>query len=273
MLGPASGPPRTSATCVHRLADDRPLRERARLVAEQRSAARSSRGGGGGPLRGRRCSPAPSPADEVARALGQVTARSDGGPRRPGGGPDLAAAVASSTSLTTSSPWPGARSPGGGEALAAPRPRLRPAGRRRRARRPRACSWARRMSPTPGGRSSQPARAGGDDLSAGLETVAACLRRFTDQVGFLRGHSTRVAELAPNASRPRALALGVLRGSRRGSLPRSRAGVGAERSGGARSFERGGLGTGSPPPLYTERVLTALPGAWHRSRLPGGVTP
>ena len=96
---------------------------------------------------------------------------------------------------------------------------------------------------------------------AGLE-IARAFAEFADlKVGFLRGHSTRVAELAANAAEAGLLALGVLRGSRRGPLPRSRAGIGAERDlGEARSSERGRVGGGSPPSLLHRAGAGALPG-------------
>ena len=80
VLGPASEPSETVSHLVRRLADDRPLPERARLVARQLVGGRSQFGLAaahlceGGRLLARRL----HLHDEVVRALGQVTARWDG---------------------------------------------------------------------------------------------------------------------------------------------------------------------------------------------------
>jgi HD-GYP domain-containing protein (c-di-GMP phosphodiesterase class II) len=80
VLGPASEPSETVSHLVRRLADDRPLPERARLVARQLVGGRRQFGLAaahlceGGRLLARRL----RLRDEVVRALGQVTARWDG---------------------------------------------------------------------------------------------------------------------------------------------------------------------------------------------------
>ena len=248
---------------VRRLADDRRLPERARLVAQQLiggqkqfelAAANSAR----------REAPrhAPSPARR-----GSARARpGDGALGRKGGTADVEGSrsrgrFASCASSTTSSHRPGARSPGGDEALSR---------RRGRGYDPQVVdaalaepgvllgaadvldAWERHRSR---------ARAGGDDLSRGARDGRPCLCRVRRSQGHLRGHSTRVAELAANAAE----ALGCSSsessgGSRRGPLPRSRAGIGAERDlGEARSLERGRVGAGSPPSLLHRAGAGALP--------------
>ena len=97
---------------------------------------------------------------------------------------------------------------------------------------------------------------------AGLEMVARAFGEFADlKVGFLRGHSTRVAELAANAAEARLLA----RGGPRRSAPRAS----STTSGGCRCR----TGSGRSPvrlsagewervrlhPYYTERVLERSP--------------
>ena len=266
-------PPEDIRYLVRRLADDRPLPERARLVAkqliggkEQFELAAANLCEGGRLLATRLHLP-----DEVARALGQVTARWDGkGIPADVEGEQISrplrivrvahdvVAIAQARDLQAAT-----------EALsAAPRPRLRPAGRRRRTCRPEALvraadapdAWERVIAAEP-----EPVAT---ISSAGLETVARAFAEFTDlKVGFLRGHSTRVAELAANAAeRLGLLALGGLRGARRGPLPRSRQGVGAERDlGEARSLERRRVGAGSPPPLLHRAGAGALRRRWRRS--------
>jgi len=80
VLGPASEPSENVRYLARRLADDRPLPERARLVARQLVGGRSRFGLAAAHLceGGRLLAQRLHLRDEVARALGQVTARWDG---------------------------------------------------------------------------------------------------------------------------------------------------------------------------------------------------
>ena len=206
VTGPASEPREDMRYLVRRFADDRPLPERARLVAKmlvtgqkqfEHAAANLCEGGR---LLARRL----HLPDEVERALGQVTERWDG-KGVPGklAGEEISRPLRSSASSTTSS-----RSP-------------RRAIARRRSRRssgvaimamtrrssmlrspsPRRCS-GRRTFPTRGSGSSTPSRSRSRrSRRPGLASVAQAFGEFTDiKVGFLRGHSARVAELAAAAA-------------------------------------------------------------------------
>ena len=103
---------------------------------------------------------------------------------------------------------------------------------------------------------------------AGLETVGRAFAEFTDlKVGFLRGHSTRVGELAANAaealgcSRSEASevrAAGLLHDLGRVSVPN---GIWEKRG----SSERGRVGAGSPASLLHRAGAGALARRWRRS--------
>ena len=100
---------------------------------------------------------------------------------------------------------------------------------------------------------------------SGLASVARAFGEFTDvKVGFLHGHSTRVAELAATgADGARLLACRGFGGTRRGLPPRRRQGGGAQRDlGQARPVERGRVGAGSPSSL----LHRARPRALRRAR-------
>ena len=253
---------------VRRLADDRPLPERARLVAQDaRRRPEAVRAGGGEPLRGRRgCSPTRLHLpDEVARALGQVTARWDGK-----GVPGEVAGEEISRPLRIVrvahdfvAIAHGARSRGGDRgAQAAPRAGLRPGDRRRRPRRARGAPARGGRSRRLGARHRRRAAAGRDDLDApGWRrspgpSASSPISRSTSCAGTRPGW--------PSWPRRAAEALGLLArggfgGSRRRLLPRPRQGVGAERDlGEARPVERGRVGAGSPSSLLHRARARAL---------------
>jgi HD-GYP domain-containing protein (c-di-GMP phosphodiesterase class II) len=206
VLGPASQPGEDVAYLVRRMADDRPLPERARLVAKQLAGGRKQFELAAESLceSGRLLARRLHLPDEVARALGQVTTRWDGKgvpagvageeisrplrivrvahdliavarardvaaatkalARRRGRGYDpqvVDAALAGSAELLSAADEPDA--------------------------------WERVIAAEP-----EPAATVSE---AGLETVARAFGEFTDlKVGFLRGHSPRVAELAASAA-------------------------------------------------------------------------
>jgi HD-GYP domain-containing protein (c-di-GMP phosphodiesterase class II) len=206
VLGPASEPSEDFGFLVHRLADDRPLPERARLVAKQLvggekrfELAAANLCEAGRVLARRLHLP-----DEVARALGQVTARWDGkgvpgdvaGEEisrvlrivrvahdfiAVGHARDREAAIAALTRRRGRGYDPRVVD----AAIAEPEALLREADDQD--------AWERVIAAEP----DPPATIS----RVGLETVARAFAEFTDlKVGFLHGHSTRVAELAATAA-------------------------------------------------------------------------
>jgi HD-GYP domain-containing protein (c-di-GMP phosphodiesterase class II) len=206
VLGPASEPSEDMRYLVRRLADDRPLPERARLVAKQLvggqkqfelAAANLCEGG---MLLARRL----HLADEVARALGQVTARWDGK-----GVPGDVAGEEISRPLRI------VRVAHDFVAVAHARDREAAieALERRRGRgydpqivdaalaEPEALLRASDVPDAFGRVVDAEPRPVATISSAGLQSVARAFGEFADlKLGFLRGHSTRVAELAATAA-------------------------------------------------------------------------
>jgi HD-GYP domain-containing protein (c-di-GMP phosphodiesterase class II) len=206
VLGPASEPAEDIRYLVRRLADDRPLPERARLVAKQLiggqkqfELAAANLCEGGRLLATRLHLP-----DEVARALGHVTTRWDGkGIPADVEGEQISrplrivrvahdlVAVAQARDLQAATEALGRRRGRGYDpqvvdaALAEPEVLLGAADV--------PDAWERVIAAEP-----EPVAT---ISRAGLETVARAFAEFTDlKVGFLRGHSPRVAELAANAA-------------------------------------------------------------------------
>jgi HD-GYP domain-containing protein (c-di-GMP phosphodiesterase class II) len=206
VLGPASEPTEDIRYLVRRLADDRPVLERARLVAKQLvggkaqfELAAANLCEGGKLLATRLHLP-----DEVARALGQVTARWDGTGTPPGvEGEQISrplrivrvahdlVAVAHARDLGAAIEALSRRRGRGYDpqvvdaALAEPEVLLGAADV--------PDAWERVIAaePEPVAMISR----------AGLATVGRAFAEFADlKVGFLRGHSTRVAELAADAA-------------------------------------------------------------------------
>ena len=206
VLGPASEPAEDMRYLIRRLADDRPLPERARLVARQLiggtkqfelAAANLCEGG-------RLLATSLHLPDEVARALGQVTTRWDGKgiPADVAGeqisrplrivrvAHDLVAIahagdLAAATGTLTRRRGRGYDPQVVEAALADPEALVRVADA--------PDAWERVIAAEP-----EPVAT---ISRAGLDTVARAFAEFTDlKVGFLRGHSTRVAELAANAA-------------------------------------------------------------------------
>jgi len=206
VLGPASEPAEDIRYLVRRLADDRPLPERARLVAKQLiggprqfELAAANLCEGGRLLATRLHLP-----DEVARALGHVTTRWDGkGIPADVEGEQISrplrivrvahdlVAVAQARDLRAATEALGRRRGRGYDpqvvdaALAEPEVLLGAADV--------PDAWERVIAAEP-----EPVAM---LSSAGLETVARAFAEFTDlKVSLLVGHSTRVAELAANAA-------------------------------------------------------------------------
>ena len=206
VLGPASEPSEDMRYLVRHLADDRPLPERARLVAKQLiggqkqfelAAANLCEGGR---LLARRL----HLPDEVARALGQVTARWDGkGVPADVAGEEISrplrivrvahdfVAVAQARDREAAREALSRRRGRGYDpevvdaALAEPEALLRAADV--------PDAFARVVDAEP-----QPV---GKIATAGLESLARAFGEFADlKLGFLHGHSTRVAELAATAA-------------------------------------------------------------------------
>ena len=200
--GPASEPSEDIRYLVRRLADDRPLPERTRLVAKQLVGGQKQFGLAaanlceGGRLLARRL----YLPDEVARALGQMTARWDGkGVPADVAGEELSrplrivrvahdfVALAHARDREVAVEAISRRRGRGYDprvvdaALAEPEALLRAADA------PDAFGRVVDAEPRPVATIS----------SAGLESVARAFGEFADlKLGFLRGHSTRVAELA-----------------------------------------------------------------------------
>ena len=262
VLGPAAEPSEDLAYLVRRLADDRPLPERARLVARQLA------GGGkqfelaaanlceSGRLLARRL----HLPDEVARALGQVTARWDG-KGVPSGvvGEEISrplrvvrvahdlVALARAHDLAAATKALARRSGRGYDPQVVDAALSGPAELMRAADVPDA--WERVIAAEP-----EPAAT----ISvAGLEMVARAFGEFTDlKVGFLRGHSPRVAELAaaavPGAEATEVRAAGLFHDVGRVAVPN---GI-WEKRGALSAAERERVRL---HPYYTERVLERSP--------------
>jgi HD-GYP domain-containing protein (c-di-GMP phosphodiesterase class II) len=206
VLGPASEPPEDLRYLFRRLADDRPLPERARLVAKQLAGGRkqfelaAANLCEGGRLLARRL----HLPDEVVRALGQVPARWDGkGVPGDVAGEEISrplrivrvahdfVVLAHGRDRDAALETLGRRRGRGYDpqivdaAVAAPEALLRAADV------PDAFGRVIDAEPEPVAMTS----------SAGLESVARAFGEFADlKVGFLRGHSTRVAGLAAAAA-------------------------------------------------------------------------
>jgi HD-GYP domain-containing protein (c-di-GMP phosphodiesterase class II) len=205
LLGPAAEPAEGIRFVVRRLADDRPLPERARLVARQlvggakkfEEAAASLCEGGSLLARRLRLS------DEVTRALGQVTARWDGKGVPGVAGDDIARPL---RIVRVAHDFVAlAHGRGRDAALAALRRRrgrgydpevvdvalAEPDGLLRAAGGPDAYERVIAAEPPPVATIA----------SAGLASVARAFGEFADvKLAFLHGHSTRVAELAATAA-------------------------------------------------------------------------
>jgi HD-GYP domain-containing protein (c-di-GMP phosphodiesterase class II) len=205
-LGPAAEPAESLRHVVQRLADDRPLPERARLVARQLAGGRKQFQTAAENL----CEAGTLLAQrlhlpgEVTRALGQVTARWDGKgvpagvagdeiPRalRIAGVAHDVVAVAGARDLEAATTALERRRGRGYDpeivdaALADVESLVRKADVRD--------AWERVIAAEP-----EPVAT---ISRAGLEMVARAFAEFTDlKVGFLRGHSTRVAELTATAA-------------------------------------------------------------------------
>jgi HD-GYP domain-containing protein (c-di-GMP phosphodiesterase class II) len=267
VLGPASDPGEDIRYLVRRLADDRPLPERARLVAKQLVGGKkqfevaAANLCEGGRLLARRL----HLPDEVARALGQVTARWDGkGVPHGLGGAEISralrivrvahdlVAIAHAGGLETATGALTRRRGRGYDPQVVEAALADPVGLVRVATAPDAWERVIGAEPEPVATMS----------SSGLETVARAFAEFTDlKVGFLRGHSTRVAELAANAAEAlgcsrsessEVRAAGLFHDLGRVSVPN---GI-WEKPGplSAGEWERGRL-----HPYYTERVLERSP--------------
>jgi HD-GYP domain-containing protein (c-di-GMP phosphodiesterase class II) len=206
VLGPASDPAEDIRYLVRRLADDRPLPERARLVAKQLVGGKkqfevaAANLCEGGRLLARRL----HLPDEVARALGQITARWDGeGVPHGLGGAEISralrivrvahdlVAIAHAENLGAATGALARRRGRGYDPQVVEAALADPVGLVRVADAPDA--WERVIAAEPEPVATM--------LGSGLETVARTFAEFTDlKVGFLRGHSTRVGELAANAA-------------------------------------------------------------------------
>ena len=252
----------------------------ARARAPGRQAAGRAAGGSSGwrrrtCARAGGCSPgACTCATRSSRALGQVT-DALGRQGRAGGrgrGADLAAAADRARRARLRRDRPGARSRGGDRgAQAAPRPRLRPGGRRCGARRARARCCARRTSPTLGSASSTPSREPVATISsAGLELVARAFGEFADLKLGVPARALRAGW--PSSRRPPPTALGC-----------SRAEISEVRAAGflhdlgrvavpngiwdkPGAVERGRAGAGSPSSLLHRARARALAARSRRSR-------
>jgi HD-GYP domain-containing protein (c-di-GMP phosphodiesterase class II) len=213
-LGPASEPAEDVRYLVRRFADDRPLRERAGLVAKQLAAGRRRFEVAAANLceAGRLLARRLHLPDEVARGLGQVAARWDG-KGVPGdlAGEEISRAVRIVRVAHDFVALARGRDRGAAiDALAR---------RRGRGYDPRAVDAAL-AEPETLLRAADPADALERVLdaepqpvatisTAGLPSIARAFGEFVDlKVGFLRGHSSRVAEVAAVA----ADALGCARG-------------------------------------------------------------
>jgi HD-GYP domain-containing protein (c-di-GMP phosphodiesterase class II) len=206
VLGPASEPAEDIRYLVRRLADDRPVPERARLVArqliggkEQFELAAANLCEGGRLLATRLHLP-----DEVARALGQVTTRWDGkGIPAEVKGEEISrplrivrvahdvVAIAKARDLQAATDALSRRRGRGYDPHAVDAALAEPEVLVRAANVPDAWERVIAAEPEPVATISR----------AGLVTVARAFAEFTDlKVGFLRGHSTRVAELAAKAA-------------------------------------------------------------------------
>jgi HD-GYP domain-containing protein (c-di-GMP phosphodiesterase class II) len=206
VLGPASEPGEDVAFLVRRLADDRPLPERARLVARQLAGGRRQFELAAANLceSGRLLARRLHLPEEVARALGQVTARWDGKGVPSGvAGEQISrplrvvrvahdlVALARARDLAAATKALARRSGRGYDPQVVDAALSGPAELLRAADVPDA--WERVIAAEP-----EPAATVSE---AGLEMVARAFGEFTDlKVGFLRGHSTRVAELAASAA-------------------------------------------------------------------------
>jgi HD-GYP domain-containing protein (c-di-GMP phosphodiesterase class II) len=206
VLGPASEPAEDIGYLVRRLADDRPLPERARLVAKQLIGGKEQFELAGANLceGGRLLATRLHLHDEVASALGQVTTRWDGkGIPADVAGEEISrplrivrvahdlVAIAHARDLQAARKALSRRRGRGYDpqvvdaALAEPEVLLGAADV--------PDAWERVIAAEP-----EPVAT---ISRAGLETVAHAFAEFTDlKVSFLRGHSARVAELAANAA-------------------------------------------------------------------------
>ncbi len=267
VLGPASEPDEDIRYLVRRLADDRPLPERARLIAKQLiggkkqfELAAANLCEGGRLLARRLYLP-----DEVARALGQVTARWDGkGVPADVAGEQISrplrivrvahdvVAIAHARDLESAREALSRRRGRGYDPQVVDAVLAEPEALLGAADVPDAWERVIAAEPEPVATISR----------AGLEMVGRAFAEFTDlKVGFLRGHSTRVAGLAATAaealgcSRPESSevrAAGLFHDLGRVSVPN---GI-WEKPGplSAGEWERARL-----HPYYTERVLERSP--------------
>ena len=267
VLGPASEPAEDIRYLLRRLADDRPAPERALLVAKQlvggkqqfeRAAANLCEGG-------RLLAARLHLPDEVARALGQVTTRWDGkGIPAEVEGEEISrplrivrvahdvVAIAKARDLQAATEALRRRRGRGYDPEVVDAVLAEPETLLGAANVPNAWERVIAAEPEPVATISR----------AGLERVAGAFGEFTDlKVGFLRGHSSRVAELAADAaaavgcSRSQASevrAAGLFHDLGRVSVPN---GI-WEKSGrlSAGEWERVRL-----HPYYTERVLERSP--------------
>ena len=254
VLGPASEPAEDARYLVRRQADDRPLLERARLVAKQLTSgkeqfelAAATLCEGGRLLATRLHLP-----DEVARALGQVTTRWDGkGIPAEVEGEEISrplrivrvahdvVAIAHARDLKAATEALGRRRGRGYDPQVVDAALVEPEVLLGAANVPDAWERVIAAEPEPVATISR----------AGLETVARAFAEFTDlKLGFLRGHSTRVAELAANAAE---------------ALGRSRSEVSEVRAAGLLHD----LGRVSVPNGIWEKTGPLSAGEWERVRL------
>ena len=283
-LGPASEPAENVRYLVRRLADDRPLPERARLVAKQlvggqklfQLAAAHMCEGGRLLVHGLHL------PDEVARALGQVTTRWDGKGIPGDAGEEISrplrivrvahdfVAVAHGRDRDAALEALGKRRGRGYDPQVVDAALAEPESLLRAAEVPDAFARVIDAEPQPVATISR----------AGVEMVARAFGEFVDlKLGFLTGHSTRVAELAAAAaeglgcSRAEVSAIraaGFFHDLGRVAVPNGVWDKPGALSGG--EWERVRL-----HPYYTERVLErspplaplALPAGSHHERLDG----
>jgi HD-GYP domain-containing protein (c-di-GMP phosphodiesterase class II) len=279
VLGPASEPSEDLAYLVRRLADDRPLPERTRLVARQVVGGRKQFELAAENLceSGRLLAHRLHLPDEVARALGQVTTRWDGKGVPAVAGEEISralrvvrvahdlVALARARDLAAATKTLARRRGRGYDPQVADAALAGPAELMRAADEPDA--WQRVIAAEP-----EPAATVSE---AGLEMVARAFGEFTDlKVGFLRGHSARVAELAaaavPRAEAAEVRAAGLFHDVGRVAVPN---GI-WEKPGALSAGERERVRL---HPYYTERVLErsavlaplALLAGSHHERLDG----
>lgn len=277
VLGPASDPAEDVRYLVRRLADDRPLHERARLVARQLVGGQKQFELAAGNLceGGRLLARSLHLSDEVVGALGQVTARWDGkGPPAGVAGEEISrslriarvahdlVAIAHARDLEAARDALGRRRGRGYDPDVVDAALADPEALVRAAELPGAWERVIAAEPEPVATISR----------AGLDVVARAFAEFTDlKVGFLLGHSTRVAALAAGAAHAVGCSRAETSGVRAAALLHDVGRV-AVPNGiwekptalNAREWERVRL-----HPYYTERVLERSPALISLARTAG----